>query len=291
MTKSILTLGFLCISIYCFSQEQKDVKQNVDTYLKHVQSVYQVPGLAVAVIKNGKVVYEGYYGKSSIETNTVVNKNTLFGVFSTTKLVSAVGVFQLIEKNKLNLDDKISMYIDNLPKEWTEIKIKHLLTHSSGLPDVVRFEDIPYTFSDNEKLQKLSQKPMQFATGNQFRYNQTNYWLLAIIIEKVTGKSFDDYILGNQFPSAKANVVFSSDRNEMIKDRADKYDYNNQLKKYDKSTVNDGTRAHSGNGLNITLSELIRWNEKLDRDILLKKESKQMMWTPFNFKNQKDNFL
>lgn len=293
--KSFLFVCFLLLSIGHFSQKREnskdDSKQNIDAYLKKVQSDNQIPGLAVAVIKKGKIIYEGYYGKSSIETESPVNKNTLFGIFSTTKLVSTVGVFQLIEKNKLNLDDSISKYIDNLPKEWKEIKIKNLLTHSSGLPDVVRFQDIPPTLSDSEKLQKLSQKPMQFETGNQFRYNQTNYWLLTIIIEKITGKSFDDYILENQFPLTGTNVVFSSDRNEMIKNRANKYDYNNQLEKYERNTGNDGIRAHSGNGLNITLSELITWNEKLDQNELLKKETKQLMWTPFGFKNQKDHFL
>lgn len=291
MKNIIFLICLLPFYNFGFCQDNNKIKRNIDGYLRQVQSMNQIPGLAVAVVKKGKIVYEGYYGKSSIERNSFVNKKTLFGIFSTTKLVSTVGVFQLIEKNNLNLDDKISKYIDSLPKEWKEIKIKNLLTHSSGLPDVVRFEDIPYTLSDSEKLQRLSQKPMQFETGNQFRYNQTNYWLLTIIIEKVTGNSFDNYILENQFPLAKSNVVFSSDRNQIIEDRADKYDYNNKLKKYDKSTVNDGIRAHSGNGLNITLSELIRWNERLDKNVLLTKGTKHIMWTPFEFKNQKDNFL
>lgn len=291
MKNITVVIYLLLFHNFSFSQTNNEIKQNIDFYLKQVQSINQIPGLAVGVVKNGKIIYEGYYGKSSIETNSFVNKNTLFGIFSTTKLVSTVGVFQLIEKNKLNLDDKILQYIDSLPKEWREIKIKNLLTHSSGLPDVVRFDDIPYTLSDREKLQKLSQKPMQFETGNQFRYNQTNYWLLTIIIEKITGKSFDNYILENQFPLAKTNVVFSSDRNEVIKNRANKYDYNSKLKKYDRNIINDGTRAHSGNGLNITLSELIEWNEKLDKNILLKKETKAIMWAQFDFKNHKDKFL
>ncbi len=290
--KNIISLFCLLLfHNYCFCQNNNEIKRNIDTYLKQVQLVNQIPGMAVAVVKKGKIIYESYYGKSSIETNSFVNKNTLFGIFSTTKLVSTVGVFQLIEKNNLNLDDKISKYIDSLPKEWKEIKIKNLLTHSSGLPDIVRFEDIPYTLSNIEKLQRLSQKQMQFETGNQFRYNQTNFWLLTMIIEKITGNSFDNYILENQFPSAKSNVIFSSNRNEIIKDRANKYDYNNTLKKYIKNTVNNGISAHSGNGLNITLSELIGWNENLDKNILLKKETKAIMWTPFNFKNQNDDFL
>lgn len=293
--KKFLFAYFLSLSIGVFCQKgndsKNDLQRNIDIYLQQVQSDNQIPGLAVAVIKEGKVIYEAYRGNASIELESPVKKNTLFGVFSTTKLISTVGVFQLIEKNKLNLDDSISKYIDDFPNEWKDVKIKNLLTHSSGLPDVVRFQDISPALSDREKLQKLSQKPMQFETGNQFRYNQTNYWLLTMVIEKIAGKPFDDYVLENQFPLAKSNVVFCSDRGEMIKNRANKYDYNNQLHRYERNTGNDGIRAHSGNGLNITLLELIRWNERLDKNELLKKATKKMMWTSFEFKNQRDHFL
>ncbi|NIF06654.1 serine hydrolase [Chryseobacterium sp. Tr-659] len=293
--KNILFVYFLLLSIGGFSQKLKnskdDLRQNIDAYLRQVRSDNQIPGLAAAVIKNGKIIYEGYYGKASLAPESSVNKNTLFGIFSTTKLISTVGVFQLIEKNKLNLNDPVSKYIDHFPGEWEKVTIKNLLTHSSGIPDVVRFEDIPPTLSDDEKLQKLSQKPMQFETGNQFRYNQTNYWLLTIIIEKITGKSFDDYIVDHQFPLAKTGVVFSSDRGEFIKNRAYKYDYDNQTDQYVRNIGNDGIRAHSGNGLNLSLSELIQWNDRLDKNELLKKETIQMMWTPFEFKNKKDHFL
>lgn len=291
MKKLTFILCVLLISNIGFCQAQVELERKIDTYLKEVQSANQIPGLAVAVIKNGKVIYEGYLGKSSLETNLPVNKNTLFGIFSTTKLVSTVGVFQLIEKNKLSLEDNISKYIDSLPTEWKAVKIKNLLTHSSGLPDVVRYEDIPHTLTDSEKLKKLLQKPIQFETGNQFRYNQTNYWLLTLVIEKITGNTFDDYILENQFSVGNNNVIFSSDRNELIENRATKYDYNNKLGLYTKNTVNNGIRAHSGNGLNITLTEMIQWNQNLDNNKLLSNETKSIMWSPFDFKNKKDNFL
>lgn len=290
--KPIILFSFLLlVHDFCFSQNEVTIKRSIDAYLQQVQKLNQIPGLAVAVVKGGRVIYEGYYGKSSLETNAVVDKHTLFSIFSTTKLVSTVGVFQLLEKGQLSLEDKISTYIDSLPPAWKEVKIKNLLTHSSGLPDVVRFEDIPFTLPDREKLQRLAQKPMQFETGHQFGYNQTNYWLLTMIIEKLTGQTFDDYILKNQFPSAKAGVVFSSNRSEVIMNRASRYDFNAKLKKYERNTSNNGTRAHSGNGLNLTLSELIRWNDDLDRNILLKTETRAIMWSPFSFKNKTSSFL
>ncbi|KAF5274774.1 hypothetical protein FQA39_LY18702 [Lamprigera yunnana] len=179
---------------------RKLIKKKLDDYLKETIDVNQIPGSAVAVLKNNQVIYERYFGKSSIQENTEVDENSIFRLYSTTKLITTVAVFQLIEKNKLSLEDKISKYLDNLPKEWREVKIKNLVTHSSGLPDIVKFEDIPYSLEENEKWTRLYKKPIEFEIGDHYSYNQTNYCLLTKIIEKITGSTFEDYILKNQFP-------------------------------------------------------------------------------------------
>jgi CubicO group peptidase (beta-lactamase class C family) len=295
MKKSISTLS-LSLLFWCSHAQllktAPGVKQKIDTYLQQTMAVQQIPGMAVAVIQKGQVIYEAYYGKASLESNQPVNSNTLFPIFSTTKLISATGVFQLIEKGRLHLEDNISKYIDSLPAEWQDVKIKNLLTHSSGLPDVALFDDIPPALSDREKITRLSAKAMQFKTGNQFSYNQTNYWLLTQIIEKITGQPFEAHILNRQFPLAKKGaVVFSSDRGEVIPNRASRYNYDRKAGRYVKNTSNSGVRAHSGNGLNLTLRELIRWNEGLDKNKLLQNSTKLAMWQPFDFSNKKDRFL
>lgn len=295
MKKSILVLSFLSLAISCFSQKtensKKGLKQKIDNYLKATIEVNEIPGSAVAVIKNGKVIYEQYYGKSSIEENTLVDENSIFRLYSTTKLISAVGVFQLIEKNKLSLEDKIYKYLDNLPKEWQDVKIKNLITHSSGLPDIVKFEDIPYTLDENEKWARLYKKPMEFETGDNYSYNQTNYCLLTKIIEKITGFTFEDYVLKNQFPSIKKGVVFSANASEFISDRVIHHVFNLEKKEYERFNADHGQIHNSGSGLNITLKEFIAWNERLDKNILVSKATKNSMWNQFEFKNKKDDFL
>jgi CubicO group peptidase (beta-lactamase class C family) len=295
MKKTILFLSLFLLSNLCFSQKkdkpEEDTKQKIDSYLQEAMDANKIPGLALAVVKNGKVIYEGYYGKASLEENTAVDKNSIFRIYSTTKLISTVGIFQLVEKGKLTLEDTISKYIPNLPKEWQKIKIKNLLSHSSGLPDVVRFEDIPDALSEKEKIALLCKKPMEFETGKQFSYNQTNYWFLSIIIEKITGLPFDEYILKNQFLLSSKEVLFSSNSLETIPNRISKYDFDSKTKKYVKSISNNGVWAHSSNGLNSTLQQLIHWNENLDKNVFIKKETKLSMWKPFEFTNMKDSFL
>ncbi|MCR9227387.1 MAG: serine hydrolase [Flavobacteriaceae bacterium] len=289
--KTLLILLPLLLSSSCSNPKKNissELKHEIDTYLARTMELHDIPGLALAVIEDHKVVYKNYFGKSSIENNNPVNEHTLFRVFSTTKLITATGVFQLIEEGKLNLEDTVSKHLDHLPVQWQEIKIKNLLSHSSGLPDIIKYES---TISDKELMEKLSKDKMDFTTGYQFRYNQTNYWLLAQIIEKVTGMTFDEFILKNQFDIATDGVLFSSDSQEIIPNRAMRYFYDHKTKEFEKDTNNSGKRGYSGNGLNITLESFIEWNKKLDTDRLLDKKTKSKMWAPFNFENQQDHFL
>ncbi|OXA81708.1 CubicO group peptidase, beta-lactamase class C family [Flavobacterium aquidurense] len=291
MKKSFLTVLLFVLNLsFGQNKQSNSIEEEIDHYIKNVIEINQIPGVALAVIKDGKVIYENYFGKANLEENKAVDKNTAFKIFSTTKLITTVGVFQLIETGKLSLEDPISKYLDNLPKEWQEIQIKNLLTHSSGLPDVVQFDDIPFTLPYTEKISLLAKKPMQFATGNQYRYNQTNYLFLAKIIEKITGLTFDEYILKNQFPEAKSNTFFLSDFGQLTPNGAVRYNYNIENKKYEKNNYNSGPDSHSANGLNITLSEFIKWNENLDKDVYLKKETKYSMWQQFHFANNTDRF-
>ncbi|RLK02289.1 serine hydrolase domain-containing protein [Tenacibaculum discolor] len=293
--KKLITLSSLLLLLFSFScsNQKKEnntatIKNEIDSYLTKAMELHNIPGLALAVIKDDEIVYKNYFGESSLENNKPVNENTLFRVFSATKLITSTGIFQLIQDKQLSLEDKISKYINDLPQQWQEIKIENLLSHSSGLPDIIRYKS---TLTDEELMKKLFNGRMNFAIGNQFQYNQTNYWLLAQIIEKVTKMSFDDYILKNQFDNSTNGVLFSSNSLENIPNRATRYFYNEKTKEFEKDTNNSGVRGHSGNGLNITLKKFIEWNKKLDDDILLSDKMKTEMWEPFSFTNQKDHFL
>jgi CubicO group peptidase (beta-lactamase class C family) len=294
MKETVFISIFLFVFSICFGQktdtDQKEIKQKIDNYINEVIEVNEIPGVALAVIKDGKVIYEKYYGTASFEDNKLVDKNTAFKIFSTTKLITNVGIFQLIENGKLALEDPISKYLNNLPKEWQGIKVKNLLTHSSGLPDIVMFEDISITLPYDEKIAMLSKKPMEFTTGDQYSYNQTNYIFLAKIIEKISGLPFEQYILQNQFPGVKSGVYFSSDFGKSFPNSAFRYNYNSQTKKYAKNTLNSGSDGHSANGLNISLPEFIRWNENLDKNKFLKNETKYSMLEPFKYSKSTESF-
>lgn len=288
---NLILLLFLSFSIFAQTESSNKLQKEIGNYLKETIEVNQIPGTAVAVIKNGEIIFEKYYGKSSIQENTNVDKSSIFRLYSASKLITTVAVFQLVEKNKLSLDDEISKYLDNLPKEWQEVKIENLVTHSSGLPDIVKFEDIPYSLDENEKWTRLYKKPIEFEIGDHYSYNQTNYCLLTKIIEKITGSTFEDYVLKNQFPNVKKGVVFSANASESVLNRVVHHVYNFKNKKYERFNADHGKIHNSGSGLNLTLQEFVAWNKRLDDNKLLNEATKNQMWKAFEFKNKKDKFL
>lgn len=286
--KVCLLLFLLSSACYPSKEVTHEIKPALDSYLSKIIALHNIPGLALAVVQEDQVIYENYTGKASLESDEAVDVQTLFRVFSATKLISATGVFQLIQEGKLHLDDKISLHLNHLPSHWNEVEVQHLLSHSSGLPDLIWFDG---ALSDGALMKELSEAPMEFETGYQFSYNQTNYWLLAQIIEKISGKPFDQFVLERQFENPNSGVLFSSNSQATIPKRATRYYYNNQTKTFDQDTNNGGKRAHAGNGLNITLTQFIEWNKRLDDHILLNAETKSMMWTPFAYGNGEINFL
>lgn len=292
MKKKSALILLLLFTISCSKTKEKTTdiifRKDIDNYLENVMTLHNIPGLAVAVVQSDSVIYQNYFGKSSLERNTDVNANTLFRIFSASKLITSTSIFQLIESGELNLEDEISKHIDNLPVLWRKIKIENLLSHSSGLPDIIRYK---WDLTNEELMKKLAADEMEFETGNQFRYNQTNYWILSQIIEKKSGLSFSEFVLKNQFNGLSNNVVFSSNATDSIANRATRYFYNYVTKEFNKDKNNSGTRGFSGNGLNITLDEFVKWNNRLDNNQLLSDKSKKSLWTPFNFSNKEDKFL
>ncbi|MFS4470946.1 serine hydrolase [Chryseobacterium sp. T20] len=289
MKSSILTILFSGFFFTTYGQTAEQSKA-IDSYIKKVIQINEIPGMAVGIVTNNKVTFQKYYGTETLESDKKVDQNSMFRVYSTTKLMSNVGLFQLVEQGKLSVEDKISKYVDNIPAEWQNVKVKNLLSHSSGLPDWINFSDIATDATNAEVINRLSKEKMEFETGSDYRYNQTNYMLITMIIEKITGEKFEDYILKNQFSDSKNQVVFSSNSIEKIPNRIVKYIYNKDKHQYEKSTFVEGRRAHSANGLAIALPAFLQWSIHLSKNDFLKPATQALMWKPFEYKNKEITF-
>ena len=283
----LLILNLLLI-ISCSRSEPKSpikseqVNKKIDDYISSLVEADEIPGMAIAIVKDGEVIHKKNYGLANIAHKVPVSDSTLFRLYSTTKLITAVASFQLIEDGKLSLDDPISKYIENLPDSWKNIRIEHLLTCSSGLPD---YKDFDKNLTDKKLMNELIKQSLHFEKGYKYEYSQTNYWFLKLIIEKITNQRFEEFVKKNQFNNRKNDVLFASNSLVDYPNRVSKYQYNKNYNAYEKTTYEDGSRSLAGNGLNTNLNTLLEWNTKLDSDQLLKPETKHLMMSPFEYEN------
>ncbi|MFD2567430.1 serine hydrolase [Pseudotenacibaculum haliotis] len=260
----------------------KQVHEKIDHYISSLIKADEIPGMAIAVVKDGQIIHKKNYGLANIAHNVPVTDSTLFRVYSTSKLITIVAIFQLIEVGKISLDDPISKYIDHLPELWQNIKIEHLISYSSGLPE---YKDFDRYLSDKSMLAKLAKQALHYPKGYKYEYVQTNFWFLQLIIEKITGQKFEEFVKQNQFKNHSNHVVFASNSLVDIPFRVAKYQYNKEYNAYEKTTYEAGPRSLAGNGLNINLNALLDWNTKLDKDQLLKREIKLKMMSPYKYEN------
>lgn len=273
----------------CHQNQEVNVvsqKKAIDSYIKKTMNDFEIPGVALAILKDGAVFYQSNYGKAAIEYDVPISKNSVFRIYSISKLMTTVAIFQLIEKQQLSLEDPISKYLE-VPKNWEQVQVKHLLTHSSGLPELGGIGDL----SEEKMQQKTFEKENQFVKGKEFRYTQTNYWLLKQLIEKLSAKTFEEVVLEKQFLNAK-DAFFSSNSYEIVKNRVTRYNTSkyNDVPVFQKKMYTNRPYAHSGNGLNVTLNEFITWNKRLDENELIKKETKQAMWNEFIYEKPNNRF-
>ncbi|OJJ13979.1 hypothetical protein BKI52_44735 [marine bacterium AO1-C] len=279
MKKLTLVIALLYAGV-CLGQAQTTVK--IDQYIQGLMQKQGIPGVSLAVIKDNKVLHKKNYGYANLEHQVPVTAQSIYRVYSLTKLIVSVGIFQLIEKRKLSLEDKVSQYVSHLPKEWQSIQIKHLLSHSSGIPDMApipSFKDL----TEQQAKEKVFAQECKFTPGERYDYNQTGFWLLKQVIEKITNDRLSSWIMKHQFGSTSDTAFFSSDSRDIVRHRVTPYfPFTKRTLTIDHSYL-QGDYAHAQNGLNISLAEFIRWDHLLRNNKLLKKKSRNLMWQNYPY--------
>lgn len=154
----------------------------------------QTPGLTLAVLRRGEVVKCQAYGLASVELQAPAREDTIYEIGSITKSFTATVVMDLVEEGKLRLDEPIHTYLPDLPEAWKGVTVRHLLTHTSGVPsytDVGDFVQLARTeHTPAEIIALVEKKPLEFAPGERWAYSNSGYFLLGMIVEKVAGQSF-----------------------------------------------------------------------------------------------------
>jgi len=289
---SFIIILFLSLNIFAQS-----VNSKVDEIINREMKERRIPGLQLAVVQNGKIVLSKSYGYANIQDNIPVKNTTIFPINSNTKIFTGVSVMQLVEQGKIELNAPIKKYLNDLPSEWQNITVDQLLTHISGLPEILQLLD-PITGNigplktEQAIWEKLKTLPLECKTGEQFSYNQTNYYLLGKIIEKVSHQSFATNFENQQFRIVSMKHTLFGDSRDLIPQFAPTYRYRNFFdgKKTDDKLVNNYTEfpdfTRTGAGINSTAEDMANWIIALQNGKLFQKSATlDLMWSPSKFNN------
>lgn len=169
---------------------------NVDDFIQAEMQKRHLPAVAIAVVRDGKIVKQRGYGLANVELNVAASDETVFYLASITKIFTATAVMTLVEEGKISLADRVRKLLPTLPVAWDNIRVRHLLTHTSGLPDTVLNDDTGEVIANTraEALRKLARVPLLNRPGAKWSYNETGYVLLGMVIEKVSGLSLTEFL-------------------------------------------------------------------------------------------------
>jgi CubicO group peptidase (beta-lactamase class C family) len=187
------------------------------------------PGCALAVIKDGKVIYKKGYGIANLELNIPITPQSVFYIGSVSKQFVSMSIALLAKEGKLSLDDDIRKFVPELPDYGASITVRHLIHHTSGLRDYLTLLGIAGidfgTYHEEDVVELIArQKELNFAPGEEYLYSNSGYFLLAVIVERASGKSLREYAEENIFkPLGMKNSHFHDDYRMLIKNRASGY--------------------------------------------------------------------
>ncbi|MDN5286221.1 MAG: penicillin-binding protein [Mucilaginibacter sp.] len=260
---------FLLLSNYVLSQTNDKAGKQIDSLFAKYNS--QTPGVAVAIIKDGQIIFKKGYGMANLENDIPITPQTVFHIASVSKQFTAFAIYLLESQGKISLDDDVRKYIPELPDYGTPIKIRHLLAHTSGLRDQWailtlagwRMDDVITT----EQILKVvtKQKNTNFKPGSAFSYSNTGYTLLAEIVRRITGKTFAEYTSENIFkPLGMTSTQFYDDHQRIVKRRADSYEMVNNS--YYNKRLNFATVGATG--LMTTVEDLSKWVLNFEKPII-----------------------
>jgi CubicO group peptidase (beta-lactamase class C family)/flagellin-specific chaperone FliS len=271
---------------------------DMDLFIKNEMQKRNIPGLQLAIVKNGAIVKLGNYGLADLQNSIPVSENTVFIINSITKAFTGVAIMQLVEAGKLDLSLPASTYLNNLPDAWKTVTVQQLLSHTSGIPDIVDEEtNIIVPESEEASWAKVQTLPIDFKPGEKFRYNQTNYLLLGRIIDQLSNMSFTEFIVKEQLQKAgMTNTIragFGGSR-DVISNIAGEYRFTKG--KHTNMFFSLPPTLQTAGGMISNAKEIADWIIALQNKQLLKEnKSLTSLWTPAILNNGKtagfDNLL
>jgi CubicO group peptidase (beta-lactamase class C family) len=260
----------------------------VESYVKGEMDRQHVPGLAVMVARDGKILRAQGFGFSNLEHGVAVKPETIFQSGSVGKQFTATAIMMLVEEGKIDLDDSITKYFPEAPASWKPVTVRHLLSHSGGFTDYPKNFDFRQDYSEDELVKMVSTIPLAFPPGTKYGYSNLGYLTLGILIHRVTGEFYGEMLQKRIFQPLGMQTARIMSEADIIPNRAAGYRLvKGQLKNQDWVSPTLNTTADGS--LYFSILDLAKWDAALYTEKLLKRSSLEEMWTPVKLNDGKIN--
>ena len=269
LSASVALVCLVAFTVPVFSQlgqnpAHSNAGRMVDAFIRRKMAGEQIPGVQIAVLKNGKLIKTANYGVSNVELNTPVTPETTFEIASNSKQFTAGAILLLCEDKRLSLDDSVTKYTKSLPREYDAVTIRHLLNHTSGVKDYIEEFDLErrLDYTNQRLLERIGANKLNFAPGENARYSTTGYLLLGIVIENITDKPYGQFLQERVFGPLGMKHTRVIALTEIIPGRATGYVLE-KGKLIHGRYVAQTLRSSADIGLMTTATDMARWDSAL----------------------------
>jgi CubicO group peptidase (beta-lactamase class C family) len=242
------------------------------------------PSVAISVVRGGKTIVASAWGKADLEQDINATALNVYEIGSNTKQFASSAIMQLVEQGKVKIEDPISVYLPNLPAVWQAVTVHQLLNHTSGIP---AYTGLPgwnkrwaEEMSPDTMLAPAAKVPMDFAPGAKWKYDNGGYVLLGMIIEHVTGRSWDADLADRFFKPLGLNATYDCHAAPLIPHRARGYDFSRKDSVWVNPPFFSVSQAFSAGAICSTVGDMAKWNAALNNGKVVNAASYKLMTTP-----------
>lgn len=282
-------------AIPCRGAEEKKAPETdalVDAYVGEQLGLQRIPGMEVAVLRDGKLVKATGYGLANIELSVAVKPETVLQTGSVGKQFTATAVMMLVEEGKVRLDDKLSKYFTGTPEAWKDITVRNLLTHTSGIPEYTETKNplakelfnMRADYTEDDLYQRLIKLPLDFEPGTKWQYSNSGYLLLGVLIHKVTGEFYGNFLQERVFRPLGMTATRIISEADIVANRSSGYELvKGEIK--NQEWVSPTLNTTADGALYTNVLDLGKWDAALYTEKLIKRSSLEQMWTPVKLKD------
>jgi len=253
----------------------------IDEYIRQEMKKQKIPGLSLGIIENSQLIYGRGYGYANVEHQVPVKLETIFQSGSMGKQFTALAIMILVEREEIDLDTPLKEYIDDLPKKWKNITVRHLLTHTSGLGDYPDEVDYTQEYTEEEMFEIIKKTSLEFQPGEQYSYSNLGYMTLGVLIQAITGEFYGDFLHANVFEPLGMKTARIISESDIVMNRAAGYQLeDDQIK--NQEWVSQSLNQFADGALYLSINDMVNYEKAFNTNQILKnRNSFDEMWGSF----------